>query len=84
MVNEIFAVSHGNICNFVGDLLSILPGPTVIGKGVRVDTPLLSGLLALHALCPSNKGTGRMPWGSTCRPFRPWSPMAQSTVALLV
>ncbi|MGF6183961.1 hypothetical protein ABIB42_005021 [Massilia sp. UYP32] len=44
MANEIFAVSHGNIRNFVGDLLSILPGPTVTGKGVRVDTPLLSGL----------------------------------------
>ena len=32
MVNEVFAISHGNICNFVGELLSILPGATVVGK----------------------------------------------------
>jgi hypothetical protein len=32
MVNDIFAVFHGFFCNFVGELLLILPGSTVVGK----------------------------------------------------
>jgi hypothetical protein len=56
MVNVMFAFSHSKVANFVGGVLSILPAPSVAGKGSPDNLSLLSGLLALQALCSSNKG----------------------------